>query len=421
MPVDCSDWRELMRDLLDDVVQRAKQSPFYRENLTVEKWVENEIPITTKDDLRRGYPFAFLATAKNKIATYHESSGTEGKPTASYFSENDWKDISTRFLRNAVELNSNDTFFIKTPYSMVTTAHQAQYAARSAGALVVPGDNRSSNMPYSRVVQLLEALEVSVTWSMPTEVLLWRIAAEANGFSPSCHFPKLRGFWVAGEPLSRARKRVLQQLWDGKTIYEDYGSTETGSLAGECKEGHLHLWSDRVHFEVLDATGTISAEGRGQLLVTPLFREAMPLLRYLIEDDVVVTQGQCPCGWNYPTVKVLGRSSQTIRTQGQEFTPLAVEDAIFTAGSALGVALWKGIWDEGEFEVSVYSMGSADSNSIKDFEEQLSGLLGIRTKASTAPLHRFVNPQVLTNKLQFSKPRFLFKRGEDSLQGIQYA
>ncbi len=413
---------EMQHEKLNDVFSRASHSPFYRSRLTGTTWSGCNVPITTKEDLRRGYPFGFLATHKNRIATYHESSGTEGNPTASYFSESDWDDISTRFLRNAVSLTSDDTFFIKTPYSMVTTAHQAQYAARSAGALVVPGDNRSSNMPYSRVVQLLEALEVSVTWSLPTEVLLWRIAAEANGFSPSCHFPKLRAFWVAGEPLSPARKRTIRELWNGKAVFEDYGSTETGSLAGECSEGNLHLWSDRIYFEILDPkTRNISTEGRGQLLVTPLNREAMPLLRYLIEDEVEVMSRNCACGSEFPTIRILGRTSQQLRTQGQELNPLDVEDAVFTAGRNLGVALWKAIWDDKVFDVSVYGMGNSDAQAILEFQDNLSALLKIKVKASTAPLHRFVDPALLTNKLHFSKPRFLFKRGEDSFSGIQYA
>ncbi len=422
MLADFWDWSRPMRDLLNDVVARARKSPFYQNKLNSNTWESNEIPVTTKADLRKGYPFGFLAIPKNKIATYHESSGTEGTPTASYFTENDWKDISERFLRNAVALHSHDTFFIKTPYSMVTTAHQAQFAALRAGAVVVPGDNRSGNMPYSRVVQLLQTLEVSVTWSLPTEVMLWRIAAEANGFCPASHFPKLRGFWVAGELLSRGRKMALEAFWNGKPVFEDYGSTETGSLGGQCPEGKLHLWSDRLYFEVLDSSSaSIRTEGRGQLLVTPLFREAMPLLRYLVEDDIELDHTPCPCGWQYPTAKILGRTSQRLNLQGQKLTPLEVEDAVFTAGLSIGVALWKAVWDEATFEVTLYAMGGSDPASLSEFETHLSQLLNIRVKASLAPLDQFVNPRLLTHPLQFTKPRYLFRRGEDNMNGVQYA
>lgn len=365
--------------------------------------------ITTKADLRKAYPFGLLKVDKSRLATYHESSGTEGSPISSYFTHADWQDIASRFLRSSVGLNAKDIFFIKTPYSMVTTAHQAQKAAELAGCLVVPGDNRTTLMPYSRVVQILKDLEVTVTWSLPSEVLFWGLAANALGYDPKKDFPALRAFWVAGEALSPARKKILQTLWGGKAVIEDYGSTETGSLAGECRHGRLHAWSDRLRFEIYHPdSGDISSFGRGQLLVTSLYREAMPLTRYLIEDEVLLDSNACECGSPLPTIRVFGRRSSEMAIQGNRFLPLDIEEAVCNAGLPYGLTLWKGFYDETSLEIRFAST----ENDAACREAVQSGVanLGISCRAKSYPISEFITGNLFTEKLQFSKPSYLFRR-----------
>src|SRR5262249_41654884 len=155
---------------------------------------------------------------------------------------------------------------------------------------------------------------------MPTETLLWAAAAKAAGLRPDRDFPALRALFVGGEPLGPARRRRISEIWKVPVV-EEYGSTETGSLSGECPEGRMHLWADRAIFEVYHPdTGEITAGGAGQLVVTPLFREAMPLLRYNLEDDVEVSYACCGCGWELPTVRVLGRSAFGYQVAGQAVT-----------------------------------------------------------------------------------------------------
>lgn len=398
-----------MSNALERVVFRARRSPFYKDRLQSVTTFES-VRITTKEDLRAGYPFAFLSSEKSKIASYHESSGTEGKPIASYFSNNDWTDITTRFLRNGVNLRKEDTFFIKTPYSMVTTAHQAQRAGELVGSLIVPGDNRTTNMPYSRVVQLLKDLEVTVTWSLPNEVALWAMAAEANGLDPKTDFPHLRAFWVAGESLSPGRKKLLSQLWGGKPIYEDYGSTETGSLAGECEAGNLHAWSDRVQFEIYDlANKQTSAYGRGQLLVTPFFREAMPIIRYLIEDEVAVTVSDCKCGSVFPTIEVFGRSSSRLSINDRYFYPKEIENVVCKAGLSFGMSLWSADYGQSDLEVKFYAR-EKQSECADHIKAALRDDLGITATATSCEISAFLDPIVFKAKLDFSKPVYISRR-----------
>jgi phenylacetate-CoA ligase len=405
-----------MDERLQAVLERARKSPFYCERLKgISTW--DQIAPTLKSDLRKGYPFGFLATDRKAVASYHESSGTEGNPTASYFTASDWKDVASRFLRNSVELNEKDTFFVKTPYSMVTTAHQAHLAGQMAGALVVPADNRSSNMPYSRVIQLLKDLEVTVTWSLPTEVILWRIAASQNGCDAHTDFPALRAFWVAGEPLSAGKRKMLSHIWGGKPVFEDYGSTETGSLAGECEKGKLHLWNDRIYFEVINEKGEVSREGRGSLLVTPYYREAMPLVRYLIEDDIEISSG-CACGSEFPMIRIFGRRGSSVEVSNVSLSPLEIEHAVYEAGLSQELLLWRADYNEKKLEIGYYA--HLDGNE-SDLEEQVSLKLKVPSRFRRLRLEEFVDPRLMTQKVSFSKPRFLFTRGEESLRGVQYA
>jgi phenylacetate-CoA ligase len=137
---------------------------------------------------------------------------------------------------------------VKTPYSMATTAHQMHVAARAAGAMVIPADNRTSMMPYRRVLRLLRDLQPTVTWSLPSEPLLWAAADRALATGTHERVPRLRALVVAGEPLSAAKRHRISELWGGARVIEDYGSTETTSLAGECSQGVLHAWADRFLF-----------------------------------------------------------------------------------------------------------------------------------------------------------------------------
>ncbi|HEV7650404.1 MAG TPA: AMP-binding protein, partial [Actinophytocola sp.] len=224
---------------LPELLGGVADSPFYRERLgpraaQLRTRADLEtMPLTTKQDLRDGYPFGFLAVPKNELATYHESSGTAGMPTASYYTERDWQTINDNYARKWTGIRGDDVFLVRTPYALMITGNMAHAAARSRGALVVPGDNRSLAMPYSRVLRVLHDLGVTTSWSMPTEPLMWAAAAWAHGYDTRTDFPALRALFVGGEPLSPNRRRRISELW-GVPVVEEYGATETPCLGGQC-------------------------------------------------------------------------------------------------------------------------------------------------------------------------------------------
>ncbi|ATB40953.1 phenylacetate--CoA ligase [Cystobacter fuscus] len=407
------------RQQLEEALLRARSAPFYEgrlpraEKLDRRSW--ERLPLTRKEDLRAAYPFGLLAVPQSQLSTYHESSGTSGHPISSYFTESDWEDILSRFLRNGVRLCRQDMVLIKTPYALVTTAHQMHGAARSVGATIVPADNRSANMPYSRVLRLLHDLPVTVAWCMPTEALLWAYAARRAGRAPARDFPRLRTFLAAGEPLSAAKRAHIEALWGGKRVLIDYGSTETGSLAGECEQGRLHLWSDRLYFEVHDPqTGEFREEGAGSLVVTPLFREAMPLIRYDLEDVVELSHAPCECGRTLPTLRVLGRKTGVMNAGTRAFSALELEEAVYANAAETGLWFWRARVRDGALEAQIHVETQNEDVACGRILQAIEATVpGVRVRVAAVPAECFVPEALLSREVPMQKPRFLFGENED--------
>jgi phenylacetate-CoA ligase len=410
---------------LTDLLAQAGRSPFYRDRCAVAGIPQDRaglaaLPLTRKQDLRDAYPFGLLAVARADLATYHESSGTAGNPTPSYYTETDWIDLAERFGRKWVPITAEDTFLVRTPYALMITGHLAQTAARRYGATVVPGDNRSLAMPYSRVVRVLHDLDVSLTWSMPTETLLWAAAARAAGWRPGTDFPALRALYVGGEPLSAARRARINELW-GVPVVQEYGSTETGSLAGECDQGRMHLWADRAIFEVFHPeTGEVTDDGVGQLVVTPLFREAMPLLRYNLEDDVEVSMDDCPCGWALPTVRVLGRAGFGYRVANATITQDRLENLVFTLPAEYEVLFWRAQAEPSVLRVEIEVPDEAREAACAALVELIGATYDLPCRVSGVSPGTLVPIRVLTDVQDVIKPRSLFGHDEDWSRALLY-
>lgn len=416
---------ELQDRQLPQLFEWAADSPFYQARLghgAVPRTRQDleSMPLTSKQDLRNNYPFGMLAVPKERLATYHESSGTAGQPTPSYYTARDWVDLTDRYARKWVGIFPSDVFLVRTPYALMITGHLAQAAARSKGATVVPGDNRSLAMPYSRVVRVLHDLGVTLTWSMATETLLWAEAAKEAGYTPSVDFPALRALFLGGEPLSPARRERISRIW-GVPVVEEYGSTETGSLAGECRYGRLHLWADRAIFEVYDpGSGTLRREGRGQLVVTPLFREAMPLLRYNLEDEVEVSYDDCACGWALPIVRVYGRSAFGYPVAGATITQHRLEDLVFRLPEAYGVVFWRAKAEPERLLIEIEVADVHRDRACAALVDAVRREFGVPCETVGVPPGTLVPRSILTSLQDVVKPRSLFGADEDWGKALLY-
>jgi phenylacetate-CoA ligase len=415
--------RRLQDIHLVEALRAATRSPFYRArhgDVPTNRAELGAIPLTTKRDLRDAYPFGLLAADRAQLATYHESSGSSGEPTSSYYTAGDWLDLAERFARKWVGIHPHDMFLVRTPYALMITGHLAHAAARMCGATVVPADNRSLAMPYSRVVRVMRDLGVTVTWSLPTDALLWAAAAAAAGHRTERDFPSLRALFVGGEPLSAARRNRIGALW-GATVVEEYGATETGSLAGECPHGRLHLWADRAIFEVHDPlTGRTTLEGRGQLVVTPLFREAMPLLRYNMEDEVEVVYRTCDCGWWLPIVRVLGRTAFECRAGGVPLTQTGLEELVFRLPAEYGVLFWRARVASTHLRIDIEVADQHRSPAVTALTDAVGRAYGIEAEVVSLPLGGLVPRSLLTATAEVTKPRGLFHESEDWDRALRY-
>jgi phenylacetate-CoA ligase len=417
---------EIQHKQLIQTLDWAARSPFYRARFastaapaTADDFAS--LATTGKQDLRENYPFGLLAVPKERLATYHESSGSAGTATASYYTAEDWVDLAERFARKWIGMSSSDVFLVRTPYAMLLTGHLAQAAGQLTGATVVPGDNRSLAMPVARVVRVMHDLGVTLTWSVPTECLLWAAAAQAAGHLPDRDFPELRALFVGGEPLSGARRERISRLW-GVPVVEEYGSTETGSLAGECPAGRLHLWADRAIFEVCDPnSGELRSEGEGQLVVTPLYREAMPLLRYNLEDNVSVSYDDCDCGWHLPTVQVLGRAAFAHPVGDGHVTQHRLEELVFGLPDTYGVLFWRARAQRTVLEIQI-EVG--DAHLAAEAGARLTAAvrdgLGVDCRVQALPPGALVPREVLTGESDVVKPRSLFGPDEDWSKAVLY-
>ncbi|MET9734658.1 AMP-binding protein [Streptomyces sp. NPDC006458] len=418
---------QLQRAQLPRVLAQALRSPFYSaryEGREVPRSADDfaEVPLTTKQDLRDQYPFGMLAVPREELATYHESSGTAGEPTASYYTDGDWTDLAERFARKWVGIGPSDTFLVRTPYGLVITGHLAQAAGRLRGATVVPGDARSLATPLSRMVRVLSSLDVTLVWCNPTEIAMLAAAAKAAGLRPERDFPALRGFYTAAEPLTEVRRRRLSEVWGGIPLVEEYGSTETGTIAGQCPEGVLHLWADRAVFEVYDpATGTLSPTGRGQIVVTPLYRDAMPLLRYNLADEVEVSDTACRCGWLLPTVRVLGRAGTAHPVGSASVTQQHLEELVFSLPVEYEVLFWRARAERDAVVLEFEAPDAVRERAAKELGAAIDRELGVPHRITALPLGTLVPASALTAQRDILKARYLFAEGEDWDKAVMYA
>ena len=415
--------RDLQQKQLPQVFEWAARAPFYQRRFDSPPASAadfDSLPVVTKQDLRDEYPFGMLAVGRGELATYHESSGTVGQSTPSYYTESDWVDLADRYARKWVGIEPEDTLLVRTPYALMITGHLAQAAARSRGAMVVPADYRSLAMPYPRFIRALHDLGVTLTWSIPTEPLVWAAAARAAGLEPGRDFPSLRALFVAGEPLSSARRRRLGEIW-GVPVVEEYGSTETGTLAGECEHGRMHLWADRVLFEVYDPeTGRLSDEGSGQLVVTPLYREAMPLLRYNIEDDVEVSYADCPCGWHLPSVRVLGRASAGFPVGDRKVTQHGLEELVFSLPGEYDVLFWRARAEPAVLRVEIEAAPEHAKAAVRELTGSIARELAVPCEVVPVPPGTLLPEEVLRKPRDIVKPRTLWGADEDWNQAPLY-
>ncbi|NHW22899.1 MAG: phenylacetate--CoA ligase [Archaeoglobales archaeon] len=287
-----------------------------------------KLPFTRKQDLRDNYPFGMFAVPISQIVRFHASSGTTGKPTLVGYTEDDirvWVESLCRGLVSCGVCNE-DIMQIAYGYGLFTGGLGFHYAAEKIGATALPVSAGNTE----RQINLMKDLGVTVIACTPSYFLYMAEYAEKMG--TSIKETNLRMGIFGAEPWSEeTRKRIEDKT--GITAYDVYGTSElSGPLFTECIERDgLHIWADHFLIEVIDPkTGENLGEGeRGELVVTTLSKEAMPLIRWRTGDITIMETEKCNCGRTHPRIlRILGRSDDMLIVRGVNVFPSQIEHVL---------------------------------------------------------------------------------------------
>ena len=284
------------------------------------------LPFTLKTDLRDHYPFGMFARPLAALARLHASSGTTGKPTVVGYTRGDiasWADLMARSMA-AAGGRPGDVVHNAYGYGLFTGGLGAHYGAERLGAVVVPMSGGSTE----RQIALIVDFGARVLCATPSYALALAEVAEHQGVD--LRKSRLEVGLFGAEPWSDAmRKEIEARL--GLRAIDIYGLSEImgPGVACECEcQAGLHGWEDHFLFEVIDPeTGRHVPEGEaGELVITTLTKEALPMLRYRTRDITRVTTAPCDCGRTHLRIlRITGRSDDMLIIRGVNVYPSQVE------------------------------------------------------------------------------------------------
>jgi phenylacetate-CoA ligase len=282
---------------------------------------------TTKATLRENYPFGMFAVPQDKVARIHASSGTTGQPTVVGYTRNDlsnWSDLMARSLR-AAGVGPGDKVQVAYGYGLFTGGLGAHYGAERLGCTVIP----TSGGMTERQIQVIEDFKPDAIMVTPSYLLTIIDAMIKKGIDPS--MTSLRTGVLGAEPWTEQMRREIEQQL-GMDALDIYGLSELmgPGVAQECvetKDG-LHIWEDHFYPEVIDpATGEVLPDGEeGELVITSLTREAMPIIRYRTGDLTRLLPGTARSVRRIQ--KVTGRTDDMIILRGVNLFPTQIEELI---------------------------------------------------------------------------------------------
>jgi len=328
--------KKLQLERLQATVQHCMNSPFYRQRFQ-EAGLRPEdirslddirrIPFTTKADLRDTYPFGIASVGLDKCVRLHSSSGTTGNPTVILHTQKDldqWANAVARCLW-MVGCRPSDVFQNSSGYGMFTGGLGFQYGAEKLGMLTVPAAAGNT----LRQLKFIKDFGTTVLHAIPSYAArLFEVMIE-QGIDPR-RDTKLRTLVIGAEPHSEETRRRIEDML-GVKAYNSFGMSEMcgPGVAFECPEqSGLHIWEDYYFVEIVDPDTLEPVEDGqlGELVLTTLNREAMPLLRYRTRDLTRILPGECPCGRHHMRLdRMQGRTDDMIILKGVNIFPIQVE------------------------------------------------------------------------------------------------
>ena len=330
---------KLQMERLQQTLARCMRIPFYKQRFAACGLRPEDIrtlddvrklPFTTKQNLRDNYPFGLSAVPLEEVVRLHSSSGTTGTPTVILHTQHDldeWANAVARCLY-MVGLRKGDIFQNSSGYGMFTGGLGFQYGAERLGMLTVPAAAGNTK----RQIKFITDFGTTALHAIPSYAGRLYEVMEEMGIDPR-RDTRLRTLIIGAEPHSDEQRRRIEQML-GVKAYNSFGMSEMcgPGVAFECPEQNgLHIWEDYYIVEIVDPqTLEPVPDGEvGELVLTTINREAMPLLRYRTRDLTRILPGECPCGRHHKRLdRMKGRSDDMMILKGVNIFPIQIENIL---------------------------------------------------------------------------------------------
>ena len=317
-------------------IDRAVRSPFYARQLKNAglssadiKSVEDirKFPFTVKDDLRASYPYGLLTCSKDEIVRMHCTSGTTGNPAAVLYTRHDlesWANLIARSMF-ATGTRPSDIFQNMSGYGLFTGGLGFQDGAEKLGCMTIPSAAGNS----IRQIKLMRAFGTTCAHSVPSYLGRLYAVFQEEGLDPK-RDTQLKRFFIGAEPHSEETRLRIQEMF-GVKAYNSFGMTEMNGpgVAFECEcQAGMHIWEDCYLIEIVNPeTLEPVPDGEiGEMVLTTLDREGMPLIRYRTRDLTRIIPEPCKCGRTHKRFdRITGRSDDMFIIKGCNVFPIQVE------------------------------------------------------------------------------------------------
>ncbi|MBW1979810.1 MAG: phenylacetate--CoA ligase [Deltaproteobacteria bacterium] len=337
--ISAEDLKTLQLERLRRTLIQARKSPFYSKvfrgcGFVPERLdsLENlaDLPFTTKNDLRAQFPYGLLSLPLDEVIRLHASSGTTGQATVVFHSKRDidlWADLISRCMYMA-GVRKDDVFQNLTGYGLFTGGLGFHYGSERLGALTIPAGAGNSK----RQVRLMQQFGTTVIHLIPSYAMRLMQVMDELHIDPRRDL-NLRIAFLGAEPYSEEVRLRVEEYF-GVDAFNSYGLSEMNGpgVAFECqyKKG-MHVWEDAFLVEVInpDTLEPVAAGEEGELVLTTLTREAMPIIRYRTKDLTRVLPGECPCGRGHLRIdRIKGRTDDMLIIKGVNIFPVQVEQVL---------------------------------------------------------------------------------------------
>ena len=406
--LDRQSMKEIQLARLKQVIRRVyERVPFYRKKMEELGITPDDIqtlsdiqkmPFTVKNDLRDHYPYGLFAEPMENIVRLHASSGTTGKPIVAGYTKDDlsnWAECIAR-LAVAAGVGKNDIAQISFGYGLFTGAFGLHQGLEKMGTTIIPISSGNTE----RQINIMHDFGATVLIATPSYALYMAEVAEKMGLLKDIHIK----YGVFGSEASTEEMRAeLERRW-GCIATENYGLTEVmgPGVAGEClHKCGMHINEDHFLCEIIDpVTGEVLPDGeQGELVITTLTKQGMPMIRYRTKDITRLLTEQCACGRTTARIeKIKGRSDDMLKIRGVNLFPSQIE-SVLVGMEGIGPHYEITVWRENYMDKIEVKVELTDSEVLENFADIEKLRRNIMTRLRTVcqldiPI-KFVSPNTL--------------------------